>query len=265
MNLKVIFKKLPLRYQRKFRPLIEKIFYLINLITLGQALHDTIGKVAISPLAKPFLKRSVAQQGEDLLIDRLLSRLLKINLNETHIYVDIGAFHAIDHSVTYLLYKRGWRGIAFDPSTDTKKSFKFWRPRDEFVCAAVGETDNTTVSFFVPKNVNNRSLSNTKYPSSLAEFREVKVHQVNLNEELKRRNFNKIDVLNIDVEGAELEILRSFNFDYFKPKIIALEIHGGDIQKNLETEEAKLILSKGYRCSACAVITYFFVREDAIN
>lgn len=207
MNLKVLFKRLPLHIQRKLRPSVEKIFYLMSLITFRQALFDSIGKVSISPLAKPFLKRSAAQQGEDLIIDRLLTRLLKINLNETHTYCDVGAFHPIDSSVTYLLYKRGWRGIAFDPSIDTQKLFKFWRPRDEFVAAAVGQTDNTTVSFYVPKNVQNRSLSNTKYPSQFDQFREVKVRQVNLNEELKRRNFNKIDVLNIDVEGAELEIL----------------------------------------------------------
>ena len=76
----------------------------------------------------------------------------------------------------------------------------------------------------------------------------------------------EVDVLNIDIEGAELELLESFDFDLFKPKIICIEIHGNDIVKCLESEVAKLLFSKGYKCVGCCVITFFFVKEiDSIN
>ena len=264
MKLKELYKKLPVRQQARFRSFAEKAFYTFKLVTLGQALLHPIGKVKTSFLVRPFLKKSVAQQGEDLILDRILSRLLQIDLNDPGVVVDVGAYHPVDHSVTYLLYKRGWRGIAFDPSTTTRDSFKIWRPRDTFVCKAVGETDDVDVSFFVPKNASNQSLTNTKYPHKSDDYKEITVGQVNLNAELKRQNVSTIDVLNIDIEGAELEVLRTFDFEFFRPKVIAIEIHGNDIQKALNTEEAQILFDKGYRCSGCAVITYFFVREEAI-
>jgi len=69
--------------------------------------------------------------------------------------------------------------------------------------------------------------------------------------------------MNIDVEGAELEILQSFDFEKYTPSIIAIEIHGNDIVKNLNSDIAVLLLSKGYRLVGCAVITYFFVKNEA--
>ena len=219
----------------------------------------------ISVFARPFLKRSVAQQGEDLILDRILSRLLNKDLNDHGVYIDVGAYHPIDHSVTYLLYKRGWRGIAFDPSTSTRDSFKNWRPRDTFICKAVGEKDEVDVSFYVPNNASNMSLTNTKYPSNKEQYKKITVQQVNLNEELKRQNVSYIDVLNIDIEGAELEVLKTFDFNFFKPKVVAIELHGNDVQNALQTEEAEFLLARGYRCTGCAVITYFFVREEAIT
>lgn len=260
----MLYKKLPVQQQARFRSFAEKAFYTFNLITLGQALISPIGKVKTSFLVRPFLKKSVAQQGEDLILDRILSRLLEMDLSQPGMFVDVGAYHAVDHSVTYLLYKRGWRGIAFDPSTVTRKSFKIWRPKDTFVCKAVGETDDVDVPFFVPKNASDHSLTNTKYPKKSDDYKEIIVGQVNLNVELKRQNVSYIDVLNIDIEGAELEVLKTFDFELFRPKVVAIEIHGDDIQKALKTKEAQILLDQGYRCSGCAVITYFFVREDAI-
>lgn len=265
MDLKKIYKRLPVDYQRNLRPIAQKIYFLICALTFRQALLEPIGKVGISIFARPFMKRSASQQGEDLILDRLLSRLLGKNLWSPGIYVDVGAYHAIDHSVTYLLYKRGWQGIAFDPSTQTEKSFKIWRPRDTFICKAVGEADKVEVSFYTPINASNMSLVNTKYPEKEADYRKILVQQVNLTQELKRHNISKVDVLNVDIEGAEMEVLKTFDFDYFKPSIVAIEIHGNDIQRALATEEAVFLLSRGYRCTASAVITYFFVREDSVT
>ena len=263
MNLKNIWRALPLGLQKRYRRLAEKLYYLVCLVTFNQALLHPIGKVRIPYIARPYLRRSFAQQGEDLILERLITRVLK--LRDPGLYVDVGAYHAVDHSVTYCLYRKKWCGIAFDPSAETQKSFKFWRKRDAFVLAAAGDTDEDKVSFYIPKDTSSMSLINTKYPQNKDSYEEVIVRQVNINNELKRRSIAEFDVLNLDVEGAELEILKSFDFDYFKPKIIALEIHGNDVLQALERDEAKIILKAGYRCVACAVITYFFVRTEAIR
>ena len=264
MKLKKIWKKLPVDYQRSLRPLAEKLFYLVCLVTGRQALLHSIGKVSIPFVAKPYLKHSVAQQGEDLILDRIITKVLNWDISESRFYVDVGAYHPVDHSVTYLLYCRGWKGIAFDPSSETHKSFHFYRRKDCFVQAVVGDEDGAEVELFTPNNAKGRCLINTKYPANKDDCT-VKINkQVNLSDELIRQGVEKIDVLNLDVEGAELEILQTLDFNKFSPTIIAIEIHGNDIQECLKTEEAQLILSKGYRVVGCAVITFFFVKKDCI-
>jgi hypothetical protein len=41
----------------------------------------------------------------------------------------------------------------------------------------------------------------------------------------KFKKLNKIDFINIDVEGYELNVLKSLNFLTYKPQLICIEIH----------------------------------------
>jgi FkbM family methyltransferase len=231
-------------------------------------LHHSIGKVSAPYLTKSALKRSFAQQGEDLILDRVLTRVLHKDIFKPHTYVDVGAYDAIDSSVTYLLYLRGWNGVVFDPSSFTQKSFKRWRKRDVFVDAVVGNEDGVDVDFYIPKySLSDQSSVSTKYPNleKIDGFDKLVFRQVNLNSELRRQGLSKIDVLNIDVEGAELEILKNLDFDFFKPSVIAVEIHGNDLEECLKSDEARLIISKGYQFVGSAVITQFLARKDEIR
>lgn len=239
----------------------------IHLLFARQYLPQSIGHAPVPWLTRAQLKKSFAQQGEDLILDRILLKLLKRDLYSPGLYVDVGAYDAVEHSVTYLLYLRGWSGVVFDPSLTTKKSFQFWRTRDIIVDAVVGNVDGINVDFYLHNvSMSDQALGSTKYPSQHGEwnFRKITHRQVNLNAELKRQGVQKIDFLNLDVEGAELEILESLDFEFFKPSVIAIEIHGNDLVKCLQSDEARVILSKGYQAVGSAVITQFFVRRSEI-
>lgn len=229
-----------------------------------QTLSEPIGRVRVPHSSKRWLRSSFSQQGEDLIVDRILSRVLKRDLSAQGFFLDVGAFHPVSHSVTYLLYLRGWKGVAFDPSSATHKAFKKFRPEDTFVEAVVGDEDGKEVDFYFAPSSDDMNLINTKYPEPDQEYRHARFSQVNLNEELHRLNAPEIDVLNIDAEGAELEILKSLDFAKWAPKVIAVEIHGNNMLKALETDVAKFILEQGYRPVGSAVITYFFAKEDCI-
>lgn len=265
--LKLIYRSLPTSLKLFLRPVIFDIVKFISTIFGLSLLNSPIGKAAVPYYAKSLLRKSFAQQGEDLILDRVLTRVLKKDVFEPYTYVDVGGYDAIDTSVTYLLYLRGWRGIVFDPSKSSLKSFKKFRKRDYFVNAVVGDEDGVDVEFYIPKRaLQDKSSTNTKYPNtkSLEEFNKVIFRQVNLNEELRRQGIKKIDFLNIDVEGAELEILKSLDFEFFKPSVIAVEIHGNNLEECLKTDEVRLILERGYQFVGSAVITQFFVRKDEI-
>ena len=54
----------------------------------------------------------------------------------------------------------------------------------------------------------------------------------------------------------------SFDFSKFDPLVIAVEIHGNDIKSCISSPVAGLLFSKGYKCVASCVITFFFVKID---
>lgn len=209
--------------------------------------------------ARSYLKRTFSQQGEDLTFERIWSRALNKKLNHTGVYVDLGAFHPIEHSVTYNLYLRNWRGLALDASEETKKLYEKYRPRDIFINSVVGKEDKDEVSFFFHKS-GDLSLINSKYPENKNDFVEKKLKQVNVNTVLEKHKISEIDFLNIDIEGAEIEILETLDFDKHKPKVIAVEIHGNDVLKAIENPISKLLFDHGYTLVGVNVITYFFVK-----
>ncbi len=249
----------------KLLPFAKKAYYLFSIFTFRQALIHPVGLVKTPIYTHPYLRRSFSQQGEDLILMRIITNLLQWDRKLKRTYIDVGAFHPIDSSLTYVLYRLGWRGIAFDPSIEAKKAFRFWRKGDTFIRAVVGKNDNKKVDFYVPKGSKDmHNQTSTKYPLIHKKYEKFSCIEVNLNKELDRRGIKKIDFLNLDTERAELEILETIDFTKYSPTIIAVEIHGDDMIKSLEKDVSKLLLRNGYIPVGCAVITYFFVKKDEI-
>ena len=83
-----------------------------------------------------FIPRSYSQLGEDLVILNHLEWLGK-SIKSPGFYVDIGAFHPLDGSNTYKLYRNGSSGVVIDVGSQKKFLFKLFRSRDTFIDAAV--------------------------------------------------------------------------------------------------------------------------------
>ena len=75
--LKHYYKLLPKNLRNYLTPKIVKFINLLSAIFAVQRFGDPIGRVSIPYLAKNYLKKSVAQQGEDLILDRIISRILR--------------------------------------------------------------------------------------------------------------------------------------------------------------------------------------------
>lgn len=73
----------------------------------------------------PFYQKSYAQEGEDLILYRMIYGKI-----EKGFYVDVGAHHPKRFSNTYFFYKKGWRGINIEPMPGSKKLFDKYRPKD---------------------------------------------------------------------------------------------------------------------------------------
>lgn len=167
------------------------------------------------------LKNSFSQNGEDLVIDRLL------NYKRNGFYVDIGAYDPYRFSNTYRFCKKGWRGINIEPNIDNYKKFISIRPRDINLNIGVG-TKNGYLNFynFFPDTLSTFSEKDAKNYEKIGfkKNSKVKVKVERLDKIFLRYCQNvKIDFLSIDTEGFETEVLKSNNWKKFKPKIICIE------------------------------------------
>lgn len=165
---------------------------------------------------------SYAQEGEDLVVQRLLVG------QRRGFYVEVGCHHPFRFSNTYLFYKSGWRGVCIDPLPGTKKLFNLTRPRD--ITLEIGVNEHTsTLKYYMF----NEPALNTFDPAVAGDRDGAKEYRI-IGEklvEVKRlgdilhsfENLPAIDILSVDVEGLDLQVLKSNDWDRFRPRIIIAE------------------------------------------
>lgn len=254
-----IYKSIIPKSIKKFiSPLLNKIIYKIKNI-FGQNLRSR--NINVPNYSKKYINQSFSQQGEDLVLDRILYNYLGLDLYKKYQYVDIGCFHPFDHSVTYLLYLRGWKGLCLDGSNNSIELFKKFRPRDISINCVVGEIDKTSVPFYVTESnfEDSLSLTSSSLKPEKENYQTKSLSQYNINTLFKNNGIQEITVLNIDIEGTELIILKSLDFSKYRPSVIVVEIHGNDTQKSLNSKISSFLNDMGYICLGSTVITFFFV------
>lgn len=169
-------------------------------------------------------------------------------------YIDIGCHHPLINNHTYLFYKKGWNGINIDLDFNSIDMFNFFRPKDlNRQVALSNDIENTEFYFY-----HNRAAKNTiskQFGLDATEIKKIKTNTLdNLIYELKLQN-QKIDFVNIDVEGNELNVLKGFDLKKFKPKVILLEYIRNDMtefyQKDIDiivnTELYKYLFKNDYK------------------
>lgn len=84
---------------------------------------------------------SYAQNFEDILLYRTFKHQKKGH------YVDIGAWHPVQDSVTKLFYDLGWSGINVEPVERYHQLLVKERPRDVNLRCLIGPTNSSSVDF----------------------------------------------------------------------------------------------------------------------
>ena len=203
-----------------------------------------------------------SQHGEDLVLHRLLFTVLRLEPSRPYTYVDVGAYHPFDHSLTAHLSLLGWRGIAIDFSDTTASAFARYRPNTVFVHGAAGSGGESRIRILPGKvRYGDAGLLSSTEPAHNGGLKTVRVSDV-----VDSIGMGAIDFLSVDVEGAELSVLKGIDFRRHAPLLISVEIHGIMDLTNLEQEPvAKFLFSKGYVAVAATVINFFFILEKALD
>ena len=173
------------------------------------------------------------------------------------IYLDVGCQHPISNNNTYLLYEKGWSGINIDLDAKSIQLFNLARSRDVNINAAVSSGNFTKDLFFYL----DKSAINT-IEKKIADFQSAVVKEVRsvetetLNDILTDNLINKIDYLNIDVEGHEIDVLNGFDINRFSPEIVSiefldltmkkLEFRNNNLNNVLDSDIFKYMTKNGY-------------------
>jgi FkbM family methyltransferase len=178
-------------------------------------------------------------------------------------YVDVGAGAPVNGSNTYLFYERGWRGTILDPIHSLVQSHKRRRPRDNQIQACVGNRDGKKVEFFEYLADDFSTNSRGRVEQLFSEG--IKPHKSYLSDVIHLRELNFIcnpltpSLLNIDVEGSEMDVLQSNDWDVCKPRVIAVEEWVSPIY--VKTEVRKYLELMDYELTSRCFLTSIYVHK----
>lgn len=211
-----------------------------------------------SRLFDPYARRSYGQEGEDVILERLLGA------QSNGFYVDVGAHHPARFSNTLAFYDRGWRGINIDPQPECFRLFRRVRPRDITVQAGVATADGvlTFYRFDDPAlNTFSRELATERMAGAtyrLIGEMQVPVRTLSglLGEYLPPGQ--AIDFMTIDAEGFDMQVLRSNDWQAFRPAIVLIEALDTRLEDLLSHEQCLFMRGVGYEPVAKTVNTVFY-------
>ena len=201
---------------------------------------------------------SYAQEGEDMVLRRLLEP------QEDGFYVDVGAHHPTRFSNTCAFYRQGWHGINIEPAPEAIALFQRERTRDINLQIGVAESPATLTYYLFDEpalNTFDESLKRDREattPYRVAGTRRVPVERLDtiLARELPKGQ--AIDFLSVDVEGLDLQVLRSNDWRAFRPRFVLVEALDFRLEQAGGHPTHAYMKSVGYELVAKTLNTLFY-------
>ena len=194
---------------------------------------------------------SFSKSGDDI-------QLMKL-INQTHpgAYVDVGCWDPIKASNTYYFYLRNWKGICIDPNPELKNLYKQFRPKDIFINSGIGAS-NTYLDYYMFEESSMNSFSSDfilKHQLESKILKKISVPLYSLKDILDQalEKGDRLDFFDIDVEGFDLEVLKTNDWNKFRPKIIVIE-SDLSIEEDIHSEITRYLKEHDYRLLGKSII-----------
>ena len=238
---------------------------------------DGLGRI----IAEPFLKKQkveimealqkhnaygnlcYSQEGEDLLLNR------HFDWRPNGFFIDVGAHHPQRFSNTYFFYKLGWRGINIDAMPGSMLPFQQLRPEDINLEQPISDVEET-LNFYI---FNDPALNG--FSAELSQERDGTRFFIKETKPLQTKTLaqildqhvkpdQKIDFMSVDVEGFDLRVLQSNNWDKYRPEFLLTEaIDTETLEGAFQAEVTTFLKSKGYTPVSKLVHTFLFRSEES--
>jgi FkbM family methyltransferase len=168
----------------------------------------------------PAITLSYAQNMEDV----VLRQVFEDRARGT--YVDVGAGHPVADNVTFWFYLQGWSGIVVEPQKKLAGLYPAIRPRDHVFEGLVGDKEGEATFYVVDRlhGLSSTVEANAGQAGSLgAAYRTQTLPMTRLTALCTQHGLQRVDVLKVDVEGAEDAVLAGLDLDKVRPRVILVE------------------------------------------
>jgi FkbM family methyltransferase len=219
-----------------------------------------------------FNKKTFAQSGEDSILAYII-HVLGIPFDQVN-YIDLGANHAKEMSNTFFFYKKGSQGVLIEANPELIPELKFHRHRDIVLNKLVDTISNNKIEFYI---LSGDGLS-TPDKDSISKIREVNpnieivdtklVETISYNDIVENYLGKSPTILSIDIEGKDIEIIKSIDFDKYRPVLIVIEMISYDVFLNHHTKNSEVynfLKSKDYEEYAFTGINSIFIDHVYLN
>lgn len=214
---------------------------------MPEPIFGLIQNLRAGAVFEPHARLSFSQEGEDLMIARLFDG------QDVGFYVDVGAHHPTRFSNTALLYRQGWWGINIDATPGSMREFRRRRPRDINLEIAISREKRTVrLHRFNEPALNTLSVSLSAERDALDGYSLVStidVPAMPLHEVLESNlpaGIEAIDFMTIDAEGHDFDVIRSNDWERYRPRVLLVEVLSSEIEDLSGRPEGKYLRERGY-------------------
>jgi len=189
-------------------------------------------------------------------------------------FIDVGAGHPTEGSLTYNLSRElGWRGVNIEPQDLWYRELCHMRPDDVNLRLAAGSAQRRTTLFSVPgrpgltttvaqiadhHSANGLTLHPGRVVMSCLD--DIMAAVISARPEMSR-----VDLVKIDVEGAEQEVLRGFDLTRWSPRVLVVEAVQPGTLKPSHASWEPAVLAAGYRLTLFDGLNRFYVHDSVDN
>lgn len=222
------------------------------------------------------MNNSKSQVGQDKILDEQI-----FNRKNNGFFVEVGALDGFGASNTYFFEKeRNWSGLLIEPNPiEFNKMLKVDRPLSKKENCVISDSEmdinflsiegpcnvlSGIMEFYNPQHLEriNRELGMySSYPvgHELYSNKElIKMKAVRLQTLFDKHSVIDVDLISIDVEGAEMQVLNSIDFNKMNIKCFLIENNYGLYK------ETEFLISKGYKFFGNIQWDSVFVKNNII-
>lgn len=169
-------------------------------------------------------RTSYSQAGEDALLRFLFNDFGLKRIS----YLDLGTNSPVFNNNTYWFYLNNSKGVCVEADLDLVKIINKFRPRDKVIHAGVSISDENEALFYIfdqpALNTFDKNEVDIRLKSGSNKLlKTINVPLLNVNDILNDYFIQTPELLSIDIEGLDLDVLKSIDYSKHPIPVICVE------------------------------------------